>query len=135
MGLAAYTSTNIEDKIDAQHPFTVTFDGRVGGSQEKCFYIRNDDAASYYTNIVVSLVGTNTYTWKLLDKDRIPIPEDWEGIGPGNNLSLSAAIGTSSVGDISSFLPVWVKVEIPSGLSIQMIDTMIIRLSFTRTLI
>lgn len=134
MSLAAYTSTSVEDKIDTDHPFAITFDGRTGGIQEKCFYIRNDNLDSWYNNISVSLVDT-TFIWKLLDKDRVPIPEDWETVVPGNTIVLSDSIGSASLGDISTFLPVWVRIEVPEGTPIQMIDDIIIRLSFTRNLV
>lgn len=145
MGLAVYTSTSTDDKVDDNHPISFTFDGRVGGIQEKCVYLRNDDLLSWYGGITASLVDTDPtpvshinsthFEWRLLEKDRVTIPEDWENISAGNTISISSDLGSSSQGDISTFIPIWIRIKLSPGLPIQRIVSVVIRLGYTRYLI
>lgn len=138
MGLAIYTSPDIENKIDSEHPLLFAFDGREGGIQEKCIYLRNDDLDSWYNGITVSAANTeetSSQVWKLLEKDRTTIPEDWEGISDGNTITLSSSIGSATQEDVSTFLPFWVRIEVAPGSSIQKIVSRVIRIGYTRHLI
>jgi len=78
MALNLYHSINENDVIDTLHPFSITFDGRIGGAQDKLIYLRNDDGSVWYSNVVVSVVdkvgsslvngSVSGWYWKLLKK-------------------------------------------------------------------
>jgi hypothetical protein len=146
MGLGIYSAPDESTKFTSISPFTVTFDGRVGGFQDKCIYIRNDDITLWYSDIVLAGVDTDAgdsrtdgtregWEWKLLEKDVAPVLLEWRDIAAGNALSLSSNIGSSSRADISTFLPVWVHVETPRGQSIQTIVDIVLRLSAMENLL
>ena len=135
MALGIYNSTNPTDVLGDDKPFTVTFDGRVGGVQDRCIYIRNDGLDSWYENIILQPLGITGSSWWLLEKDTVPINEDWEGIMPDVALYLSDNIGSPTQPDISTYLTVWVRIQIPRGADIQTITSMTFRLTATRHLI
>lgn len=135
MALGIYNSTSPTDILDTSKPFTVTFDGRVGGMQDRCIYIRNDDLGSWYENISLHLSGVSGSTWWLLEKDTVPINEDWQDVVPNAPISLSGNIGSSTQPDISTYFSVWVRIQIPKGADIQTISGITFGLTATRHLI
>lgn len=145
MALNAYFSQNVDSKITSTTPFTVTFDGRYSGAQYKCIYLRNDDPIRWYSNIQVSLVDSSGnditdnsmsgWVWKLISKETRPLLIEWDEITPGNTIALSDDIGSATLIDISTYLPVWVYVSIPRGQKIQTITDVKIRISTTEHLI
>jgi hypothetical protein len=135
MALGIYNSTSPTDVLGDDKPFTVTFDGRVGGIQDRCIYIRNDDLGSWYEDIVLQPIGITGSTWWLIEKDTVPINEDWEGVTPDIALSLSDNIGSATLSDTSTYLPVWIRIQIPKGADIQTITSITFRLTATRHLI
>jgi hypothetical protein len=135
MALGIYNSTSPTDVLGDDKPFTVTFDGRVGGIQDRCIYIRNDGLDSWYENIILQPLGITGSSWWLLEKDTVPINEDWEGVMPDVALYLSDNIGSPTQPDISTYLTVWVRIQIPRGADIQTITSMTFRLTATRHLI
>ena len=126
-------------------PFTVTFDGRVGGCIDKRLYVRNDESNKWYSNIVVSAYdfdttenwvdGTKTgFYWKFSTNEIVPSSEEWELIG--NNVSISLGnIGDSLFGDISSYLSFWVRVTVPGNIQIAVRKTIVLQISATENLI
>ena len=138
MGLDIYSAPNEDSKFTTQSPFTVTFDGRIGGAQDKCIYIRNDDTARWYENITVKAVDTvgidvvdgtqEGFFWKLIEKDVAPSDIEWNELSPGNTLQLSVDLGSSTSADIVTYIPVWVRVQIPRGQRIQTIKDVVLRL-------
>lgn len=148
MALDLYLDTNENSKMSSDgsgYPaFTVTFDGRIGGSIDTRVYIRNDDLALYYTNITlgpVDTAGDNIvngsiagFDWRLAEKDIPMTNEEWALVTPGNTLSLSSDLGEDGLGDISTYLPVWIRVSIPRGSSIQTIKDVVLRIQATENL-
>ena len=135
MALGIYTEPSIDSKLDDDHPFTVTFDGQKGGIIDKCIYIRNDDLSSWFENIILTPTGIVDSTWLLLEKDTTPLNQDWEGVTPDIAITLSSNIGSATQPDISTFIPVWVRIEIPKGADIQTIKSIVLRLTATRHLV
>ncbi|MHA1909774.1 MAG: hypothetical protein ACW98Y_20930 [Candidatus Thorarchaeota archaeon] len=142
MSLAIYSAPYDDNKLTGTNTtFTMTFDGRVGGIQDRRIYIRNDETIRWYENITLSVIdytgdsivdGTNPgFYWKLMEKDIIPTNEEWDLIASGNTLSLSSDLGSSLLADIVTYLPVWIRVAIPRGQSIQTIKGVILRISAT----
>lgn len=133
MGLDLYLEPNDSGLITETNKFSITFDGRIGGAQDKVLYIRNDDSNKWYNSISLQVIDSSTsdrtdntvdgWFWKLLQKDVPPIDHDWVNVSPGNTLSIS-----ESLTDIATFLTVWVRVQIPRGQDIQTITNISFRL-------
>jgi len=145
LALKLYEKPDVTGLLDSNNPFRVTFDGRIGGAFCKQIYIRNDNLDYRYTSIILSTVDTGSeditdnsihgFYWKLAEKDLCPTREAWDIISAGNSLTLSVAIGSSTYGDIITYVPVWVQVTIPRGQSVQNITTVKFRITATETLI
>jgi hypothetical protein len=129
---------------DGTNPFTITFDGLRGGSISKKLYVRNSETDRYYSDITVSINdtgvpsrsdGTDEFRWRLYEGEHHPPIETWETIVPGTAITLSNNIGTYIKGDISTYLPFWVRVEIPPDRRVQVIDQIYLRLAATEYLI
>lgn len=132
MGLSAYTSPDITALIDSHHPLTFTFDGRYGGIQDKCIFLRNDNANLWYDNIVVSIIDTGSpigTSCKMLERDTPPVFEMWRDIVPGASIAIIEGLGTSQFADIVTFLPLWVRIEVPSRLTAQNIISISLSIS------
>jgi len=135
MTLGIYLGASVGDAVsdagEFTKPFPLTFDGRFGGTKETRLYVRNDSSAHYYTTInlkpedasaspiIADVAGG--YTWKLSLGDTQPTLQDWANIAAGNTIVFTD-IGASSSPDTSTFLPFWVRVEIPAGLGVQTIS-------------
>lgn len=132
MGLAVYNDTVPGAKLSQDGAFTNalrnSLDGRGGGSSETLLYIRNDDAAFYYTGISIQPVdinggvsildGTSGYYWKLIATSSQPTLADWNLVTGGSFISL-ANLGAFGSPDTSTYLPVWVRIEIPKNAPIK----------------
>jgi len=152
VALAIYQekSTGVYEKISLvsetvdKMPITTVHNGETGDSVELKLYVRADDTKVYYSSITAypeNLTATNyingTSTgWGI--KMRVggiqPTPSEWEKISYGNTISFSN-IGTSSIGNISTFLPFWVRIECPSNSPIRVKEGTSITLSYTENLI
>jgi len=145
MSLLLYSEPNKDATITSSKPFTVTFDGRVGGIQDKCIYLRNDSDGRYYSDVVVSIIGTagnnitdgsqDGFEWKMIQKDIVPTNEEWGEVAAGNSVSLSSAIGSSSKADIVTYVPIWVRVAIPRSQRVQKITSVVFRVSATEIVV
>lgn len=111
-----------------ENPFSLAFDGRLGGYKEVKLYIRNNDALYYYTDLTLTLEDntelgiTNNieknFSWKLSEGDTKPTFNDWANIAASNTITFSD-LGSAGNPDTSTYLPFWVFVKVPAGLSIQ----------------
>jgi len=122
------------------NPFYITIDGREGGAIDSLLYVRNDNIERYYTDITVQAVdlsggwltnGTKGFSWKLIEGNQKPLPEEWQATSDGNLLSLSDDLGTSLIGDIITYLPFWVRVKIPRNENVATIKTVVLRIEAT----
>jgi len=143
LSLALYSSPSINSLL-GDIPFTVTFDGRIGGTIERKVFVRNNNTKRYYTSIAVDVIDqsgddwtdatTTGFTWKLSSGDIRPIIEAWDEVTPGNSISMSD-IGDSVLGDIVTFYPFWVRIEVPRGLPAQKVTDLIFRVTATENFI
>lgn len=136
MALGIYLLPSVDAPLsqdgDFINPFSLTFDGRIGGVKEFRLYVRNDDPILYYTSITVKTQDTGTdditdrpddgFSWKLSAGDIQPTQNDWANVAAANTISLSD-IGAELSPDSSTFLPFWVYVQVPPGLDVQTFDT------------
>jgi hypothetical protein len=110
------------------NPFSISFDGRVGGYKEAKLYIRNSDSLYYYTSLSLTLDDdtdlniTNDlskgFSWKLFSGDLKPTFNDWANTPAANTITFSD-IGSLGSPDTSTYLPFWVYLQVPAGLSVQ----------------
>ena len=123
-------------------PFTVTLNGVTGGCVYKKLYIRNEDTAKWYSDISIRAVdsnglltyvdGSNGFEWRLIDGDVRPLLLTWDRTEPGNTLSFSGLVlGSSTLADISTYVPFWVKVDIERGQRISNLTNVVLRIYAT----
>jgi hypothetical protein len=131
--------------VSSTNPFTTTFDGRLGGLQFKQLFVRNDSYDHWYTNITVTPIDTlglglvhgvkedgsvyEGFSWKLIERSVPPALIEWDAVDPGNALVLSQNLGSSLLGDTTTFLPFWVQVSVARNQPIEVITSITLRVS------
>jgi hypothetical protein len=139
MSIGFYKSPNPNDLITSTNPLTFTFDGRYGGMQDKCVYVRNDNANVWYDNIVISVTDEGTegivdgsrpgFRWRLKEDYSTPILESWKYIADGADLHLTKDLGQTDLSDIATYLPFWVHVELPHRLEAKTITSVVLTIT------
>jgi hypothetical protein len=134
----------LSDDGSWDEPLVIPFDGRYGGAIDTDLYIRNDDLSLWYDGIMVVPVdlsngyyvnGSTGFGWKLIESTQLPVPQAWESVSFGNTLSISYDIGTSSLGDIITYLPFWARIYVPRNEPIKTIKVVTLRISATEHLV
>ena len=113
-------SVELSDDGTYQHPLLVSLDSAKALTKVVKLYLRNDDAAKYYTGISVYPVdggsgivdGADGYSWKLVRKDDEPLEIEWDASPAGGHISFSD-IGASGAGDTVTYIPFWLMVTVP----------------------
>ena len=147
MGLGIYTvadpATLISDSGAFTNPLLVRLDGAQGGVVQTKVYLRNDNVLNSYSGIQILPVNsgdpqliddTRNISWRLNAGNDQPTDEDWALLTPPNTISMND-LGTVSVSDISTFLPFWVRVEIPRATDVQTIKDVILQVTATEILV
>ena len=141
MSLNLYSKPDETGAFSELSPFTVTFDGRTGGAIDRKVYLRNDHSRRWYSNIELEAVdtadtrlsmvtdGVPGFFWKLGQGDRPLFTEEWEQIGQGNSIAISGHLGSASFSDITTYLPIWIRVQIPPDIGIATIKEIVIRVT------
>lgn len=133
----ALPTTSFSTDGDMSNPIRHSFDGRLGGVIEKRYYLHNDDPLLYYSGITLTPLdtgpdhlvdGTNGFSWKLKAGDQQPVAQEWATIDDGNAISFTA-IGNSIQGDVTTYLPFWLRIEVPKGADIDSFDDITLRLT------
>jgi hypothetical protein len=145
MSLGLYHQPDLDTVFSATFPFTLTFDGKTGGSLEKCVYLRNDDTTKWYSVIQIEVVdnsgnditdGTRPgWEWRLKESNLPLMVDEWNEIVPGNTLSIVSSLGSSIKADTVTYLPIWVRVMVPGNQRIQVIDNVVFHITATEHLI
>ena len=132
MGLNVYELADPGAAFSNDQSFTnalsVTADGIVGTALHRRYYVRNDDNALWYNNLKLQAVvlqgddivtgATEGFRWKLIAGNEEPLEEVWDLTSGGNQISLSD-IGEAGTGDITTFLPFWLRIEIPRSSQVR----------------
>ena len=131
MALGIYTDTvpsaQLSEDGTLTNPLAVKIDGRAGGSLEQRLFVRNDDSNFFYTTITLlpidtegtSIIdGTDGFVWKLSAGDTQPTQSQWDAIGNATTISL-ADIGMAGAGDTSTYLSLWLQVQVPRNASVK----------------
>jgi hypothetical protein len=120
------------------NPLRHSFDGRNGGVVEQRYYLRNDSFSHTYSGIQVQPIdltgtsivdGTNGFSWKLNSGYAQPTDDEWDIVVAGD------AIETSGLFDTSTYLPFWLRIEVPAGADVESHDDVILRVTATEILV
>jgi len=149
MGLAVYfKDTNdlfTEASIDSDLtvPITTIHEGKEGDTKILQLYIRNDDAAKWFSNIIirpVDLVDANPYGdvaysetgWgvKLSENTSQPTSAAWEDLPWGEQIDI-VDIGSDSVADITTYVPFWYLITCPPNEDVKNKDDVVLNVSYT----
>jgi hypothetical protein len=115
-------STAFSEDGSLTNPLAMTFDGAEGGVVQRRCYVRNDDVLKTYSGIELTPVdsgddivdGSTGFSWKLREGDQQPLDAQWDLVTPGNTLEFS-----SDISDTNTYLPFWIRVEVPRGASVD----------------
>lgn len=106
-------------------PIQTNHDGANGSIVEKQLFLKNEDAAFYFSNIRLRAVPESKVKvgdinfpeayigYKIIFKDSQPTKNEWLAVSSGAEAFLSN-IGSTNLGD-DSYKSVWIQVSIPSG--------------------
>jgi hypothetical protein len=136
MALKIYPDEGISDSYSQDgamtNSFRQAFDGRTGQTRETKLYIRNDNASNTYTGITITPVslsgrnivdGTDGYSWKLSAGDTQPTFDGWRAVTEGSAISMGA------IDDTTTYLPFWVRIEVPRGAPVETIEGVVLRVA------
>lgn len=137
MSLKLYDDSYAELNTD---PLRFFMDGHSGGSDEKLFYIRNQDPKYYYTNITVQPVTTTSYDdngefgetgWgvKVMYGKRRPTEAEWDRVRSGDAVVIPD-IGSTEAADTFTNHPIWVRYYCPGNVSAQIRESVRLKISY-----
>lgn len=130
-------------EIPATNPFRISVDGILGGCLVKRIYLHNDNPKLYYTSITIQIIDespsgiaytSGDWSWRLISSVHEPVPEEWEQVANNNILSVGT-LGSSTAADVTSYIPIWVRCNVPDGLLAQNIISLGLRISATKYLV
>lgn len=97
--------------------------GVYGGAYDILLYLKNDDAATYYTDITIGLadpagstgyLNEDGYYVKFLQGEDEPTEREWDLVLPGESIPLDD-IGDADAADTVSYNPFWIRVYCPGN--------------------
>lgn len=148
MALHIYTepkkTTQLSEDGEQTSPLSIPLDGQTGGVIDFKLYVRNDDTTKYYEDITITAVDlsggwltddSQGFSWRLKEGNIKPTPEDWLNVTAGNSLTLSDDLGTTIIGNITIYLPFWLRVTIPRRENAAAIKSVVLRLQATENLV
>ena len=111
--LNIYKSPESSSSISEENLLLTVHNGRIGSwNIIKCF-LRNDNAATKYNNIVLSVIDASTSgaTFQLYPGDFEPTALEWNFVGFNNSITIEDIIGSET------YLPFWLRVFYPGETS------------------
>lgn len=127
MGLQIYPTPVAEAEFSQDglntNPIRYAVDGRLGGVFERLYYVGNDENTNF-TDITMSITpnpafdivnGDDGYSIKLKAGSTQPTEQEWAVISPGNEITLD------DVPDDVTFVPFWLRIEVPKGAPVDTI--------------
>lgn len=142
MSLSVYETATPASAFSASGVFTnpllSTFDGTTGGTIEKKYFVRNSSILHTYAGLTLTPVdssglnlvdGTEGFSWKLKAGNDKPLESEWNTISDGNTINLD------DINDSNTYLPFWVRIQVPRATSVQSFDQVTLRITATETLI
>mgnify|MGYP001572090151 CR=1 FL=1 len=127
------------------NPFSLSFNGVTGGVIETKCYLRNNSLTRWYSDISIQPIDggedivdgngtTEGFNWRLIEGDSQPTEEEWMSIVSGTAITLSD-IGSATTGDITSFLPFWIRVEVPEGATVACYQDVTLKISYSEGIV
>jgi hypothetical protein len=148
MGLGIYFEVNsvkVEASTgdDISSPIMTSHNGKNGDSQSLCLYLRNDDAAKWFSNIIVRPIDTvdanpygdinyNETGWgvKMHKGGEEPSRAEWEDIDWGNQILLDD-VGSDSAEDTTTYFPFWYLISCPPNTDAQNKTDIVLEVAYT----
>ncbi len=148
MGLQLYYKEDdgfvaITDSGDLTQPLTTVHDGKTGDEQTVQVYIRNDDVAKWFSNIIikpVDLVDANPYGdviytetgWgvKLSAGAEEPTRGEWEDLDWGDSINIGD-LGSDSSADTATYSPFWFLITCPPNTDAKIKTDIVLNVSYT----
>ena len=134
----------LDENLEALTSLTTSHNSFTGEEDVKLIYIKNNDPQFYYTGITVvpsmvdleegALFSESGWSIKLSFGSEEPTEEEWGDILPNTEVSVPN-IGNSSVGNIESIFPIWVRVFCPGHSKPQIKKDLSLKIRFTEKLI
>jgi hypothetical protein len=126
-----------------ESPVATTHNGKTGDVTTEQLYIRNNNSALWYSNIIISSYdATRTPTkddsdyestgWgiKLSEGSEEPTEGVWENLLWNNRIEMDD-IGSSASGDSTTYYPFWRLITCPPHTNIQIKKNIYIRVEYT----
>lgn len=115
---------------DNTNPIRFSIDGRVGGVIERLYYLANENNTSFtdislqpIPNIANDIVsGDNGYSIKIRAGSTQPTAQEWDTISEGNEIAMD------DIPDNQTFLPFWIRIEIPKGAPVETVLGNVLRI-------
>jgi len=141
MSLGIYSSPNPSSifSIDGTftNPIRMSFNGTTGTTKIFKYWLRNSNDETSFTDITITPVsldipnlvdGTNGFGWKLIAGDTLPTEDAWDDVDYGDPITM-ADIGDPDTedGETYTYLPFYVRVEVPRGSEISTYQNVTIR--------
>lgn len=134
----------LDENLETLTSLTTSHNSFTGEEDVKLIYIRNNDPQFYYTGITVvpsmidleegALFSESGWSIKLSFGSEQPTEEEWGDILPNTPVSVPN-IGNSSVGNIESIFPIWVRVFCPGHSKPQIKKDLSLKIRFTEKLV
>ena len=149
MGLAIYYKDEndqfVEVSVDSDldTPITTVHNGKSGDIKTVQLYLRNDDAAKWFSNIRIQpldTVGADPYGdvaynetgWgvKLSPGAAEPTTGEWEDMNWGEEVSMSD-IGADGGADTTTYFPFWYYITCPPNEDVAIKTDIVLDVSYT----
>jgi|SaaInl5LU_22_DNA_1037371.scaffolds.fasta_scaffold00212_9 hypothetical protein len=134
----------LDENLETLTSLTTSHNSFTGEEDVKLIYIRNNDPQFYYTGITVvpsmidleegALFSESGWSIKLSFGSEQPTEEEWGDILPNTPVSVPN-IGNSSVGNIESIFPIWVRIFCPGHSKPQIKKDLSLKIRFTEKLV
>lgn len=134
----------LDENLETLTSLITSHNSFTGEEDVKLIYIRNNDPQFYYTGITVvpsmidleegALFSESGWSIKLSFGSEQPTEEEWGDILPNTPVSVPN-IGNSSVGNIESIFPIWVRVFCPGHSKPQIKKDLSLKIRFTEKLV
>lgn len=150
MALKLYYKNSSDEYVEASpttgeaiNPISTVHDGKNGDTQSLILYLKNDNSAKWYSNIVIvpyDLINSGIYDdvvydetgWgvKLSYGGTEPTTYEWDEINWGESISMDN-VGSDSLGDTATYYPFWYLVTCPPNTNAQNKTDIVLKLYYT----
>jgi len=122
------------DDGSLSYPFSISTEAQEANVIIRKLFLRNDNSAHSYSGVSIqpvdggdNIVDGNGYGWKLQSGDPEPSDGSWALISNGNSIPMS------NISDTTTYLPFWVRVEVPEGESVKSFHKVTLEVTFTES--